>query len=1160
MPRIFDNINDYLNVALRNSLEKAHRADFCVGYFNLRGWKEMDAQIEAFSGEGEDRCRLLVGMTISEDLELRRTLDVIPPERIDNRESIERKRRLAESFRRQLCYGVPTDADEAGLRRLLGQLRAGKVVVKLFTRHPLHAKLYLAYRQDADNPMTGYVGSSNLTFAGLGKQGELNVDVVEHDAARKLAAWFKECWEDRFCADITQELIEILEQSWAREELIPPYHIYLKMAYVLSQEARTGIAEEVLPEKFEQTLFPYQKDAVKIAASRLKERKGVLIGDVVGLGKTITATAVASLFNIPTLVICPKNLEQMWKDYAHDYVVPMEVLPISQAARLINERRHYGLVIVDESHNLRNREGQRYRYVREYIEMVEPKVILLSATPYNKTYQDLASQLRLFVDPEMDLGIAPEALIREKGQMFLNEKECRARTLRAFELSEYADDWRELMRLYLLRRTRSFIKSRHTKRDPENNRDYLLFSDGRRSYFPVRRPRTLAFKTDPKDSTDLYAQLYSDAVAKPIAGLALPRYGLGVYENLTTSAERTPLEREILQNLSRGGKRLMGFCRVGLFKRLESSGNVFIQSLERHILRNFIFLHAIENNLPLPIGSQDVEMLDARITDTDEENEFDWEDSESSTGVPPVFCESGTDLPPVKTTAGTAVPHSRELRSSDAFRQRAADVYDGYRRHAEGRFQWIESRHFTAELARDLQGDADTLIRVLQKHGQWDPMCDNKLKLLKQLVARDHGNEKVLVFTQFADTARYLAHELQSAGVEGVAAVTGDTDNPTAFAYRFSPQSNNRPVGQASELRVLVATDVLSEGQNLQDAHVIVNYDLPWAIIRLIQRAGRVDRIGQKHDEILCYSFLPADGVENIIRLRERVKNRLNANAEVVGSDEAFFEDQESLQTLDDLYHEKEGILDGDEEGGEVDLASEAYQIWKDAIDADPALEKIVPALPDVVYSARPWKQSGTGVPPVNSTAGTAVPHSELPEGVVVFLQTAEGNCALAWMDTQGRSVTESQHRIMRAARCQPDTPALPHAPNHHELTGKGVKLIIEENRTIHNTAGTLGSRHGIRYRVYEAVRQHLEHVRGEIFDTAALRKALQLIYENPLTEKAKTVLGQHLKIKSSPQSLGSAVQALYEENELCLDKHRTSRTSAQLICSLGLRGEEGGA
>src|SRR4029079_6459771 len=143
------------------------------------------------------------------------------------------------------------------------------------------------------------------------------------------------------------------------------------------------------------------------------------------------------------------------------------------------------------------------------------------------------------------------------------------------------------------------------------------------------------------------------------------------------------------------------------------------------------------------------------------------------------------------------------------------------------------------------------------------------------------------------------------------------------------------------ELRVLIATDVLSEGQNLQDCSVVVNYDLPWAIIRLIQRAGRVDRIGQEADTIRAYSFLPADGVERIIRLRQRVRARLKENQEVVGSDEAFFEDDEADNPIRDLYSEKAGILDGDDEG-EVDLASYAYQIWKNAIDADPALQEIV--------------------------------------------------------------------------------------------------------------------------------------------------------------------------------------------------------------------------
>ncbi len=1110
MPRIFDNIELSLDQALCNSLAKAFRADFCVGYFNLRGWKTIDADVEHFAGQEGKQCRLLVGMTLSDEEELRRALSMARKGRIDNKGAIALKKRMAESFRRQLCYGVPTAADEEGLRRLKKQLLEGKLTVKLFTNYQLHAKLYLLFRDDQDNPAIGYVGSSNLTYAGLGKQGELNVDVLDHDATQKLAVWFSDRWEDRFAIDITEELIEIIDQSWAREKPIPPYFIYLKMAYVLSQEARTGIAEEVLPERFEQELFPFQKDAVKVAARHLKERGGVLIGDVVGLGKTITATAVASLFDhLRVLVICPKNLVDMWEDYAYRYGVQMQVLSITRVKKLAKFRR-YQLVIIDESHNLRNREGQRYRLVRQYIEENESKVIMLSATPYNKTFADLGNQLRLFLDPEKDIGIAPETLIKEQGILFLNQKECRPRTLRAFEYSTYPDDWRELMRNYLVRRTRTFIKNNHAKRDETDGRYYLLFSDNTRSYFPARHPKTLKFEVNEADPRDPYGRLFSKAVVKEISRLALPRYGLGLYEDKSSAPTRTPAEQELLDNLSRAGKRLMGFCRVGLFKRLESSGHVFLKSLESHILRNFIHLHALANHLPLPIGSQDVEFLDSRTNDEDEDGLFPK--------------DQGGNAPPA-------------LRTEEAFRARAAEIYNWYRQHAQKRFKWVDPRHFTDDLGKDLKADADILLPLLKKYGNWAPAEDKKLQLLHQLLTQTHPTEKVIIFTQFADTANYLAFHLKEMGVDRVKAVTGDTDDPTAAAHCFSPKSNRKEIPPGQQYRVLVATDVLSEGQNLQDAHIVVNYDLPWAIIRLIQRAGRVDRIGQKSENIFCYSFLPAEGVEKLIQLRSRVKSRLTENAEVVGSDEAFFEDQIDLKTLENLYNQKEGVLDGDEDDGEVDLASEAYQIWKNAIDADPSLAKSIPALPDVVYSSRPW-----------------VAQDGLPEGVVVFMKTGEGNCALAWMDQQGNSVTESQFRILKAARCDARTPTLTRAPEHHDLTAKGVELIIRENRNIHGTSGTLGSRHGIRYRIYETLKNHLDHIEGELFDTSEIRRALQEIYENPLTEKAKTVLGQHLRLKSSAQTLAEAVQALYEEDALILDKHDTANRDPLLICSLGLR------
>jgi ERCC4-related helicase len=161
--------------------------------------------------------------------------------------------------------------------------------------------------------------------------------------------------------------------------------------------------------------------------------------------------------------------------------------------------------------------------------------------------------------------------------------------------------------------------------------------------------------------------------------------------------------------------------------------------------------------------------------------------------------------------------------------------------------------------------------------GEWQADSDTKLAALIELINQRHAKEKLLVFTQFADTARYLNAQLAARCIRQVEEATGQSADPTSLAWRFSPESNGKreQIKKADELRVLIATDVLSEGQNLQDAHIIVNYDLPWAIIRLIQRAGRVDRIGQQSDTILCYSFVPADGVERLINLRARVKQRL---------------------------------------------------------------------------------------------------------------------------------------------------------------------------------------------------------------------------------------------------------------------------------------------
>ena len=805
MPRIFDNIEQQLLPTLQETLKVSTRADFCVGYFNLRGWKQIDSYIETWSGSEGNCCRLLVGMQRLPEDELRSTLSLQKSdETIDNQTAVRLAKKLAHEFREQLAVGIPTNQDEIGLRRLATQIKSKKLTVKLFLRHPLHAKLYMLFRPDPVNPATSFVGSSNLTMAGLSKQGELNVDVQDHDACNKLAKWFEDRWNDRWCLDISDELVQVIEESWAREELIPPFHIYVKMAYHLSQDAREGLLSFSIPRDFGKRLFEFQTAAVKIAAHHLNKRGGVLIGDVVGLGKTLMATALARIFeddhDMETLILCPKNLVPMWEDYRQQYRLRAKVLSLSQVLRELPNLRRYRLLLIDESQNLRNREGKRYRAIQEYINQNESKCILLSATPYNKTYLDLSNQLRLFIPEDKDIGIRPERLLSDLGETeFVRRHQCPVRSLAAFEKSLFADDWRELMRLYLVRRTRTFIQDNYATTDPENGRKYLVFEDGTRAYFPSRIPKTVKFKIDDQNPADQYARLYADDVVDTINRLTLPRYGLGNYVAPTPHEPPTQAEAKVLQDLSRAGKRLLGYCRTGIFKRLESSGQAFIQSVERHILRNHIYLQAIEKGLPLPIGTQDAGLLDSRVYDEDAITSEIFDE------------ENGGEEEVLEEGAAT-------LRTEEAFRARAADAYEKYAAQFKRRFKWLRPMLFVKALADDLRADATALLKVLQKCGDWVPDKDAKLNSLFELVTKTHANEKVLVFTQFADTVRYLEKRLQVRGVPLVAGVTGESSNPTGLAWRFSPVSNNKR-GQTrpeDELRVLIATDVLSEWDPLE--------------------------------------------------------------------------------------------------------------------------------------------------------------------------------------------------------------------------------------------------------------------------------------------------------------------------------------------------------
>ena len=1127
MSRIFDNIQQDLLGALRSSLSVSKRADFCVGYLNLRGWQAVDDLVQPWNPQNGQVCRVLVGMQRPPHDEIRALYSQTPDEGlIDNATASRLKMQFASHLREQITLGIPTGQDEAGLRRLARQLRSGQVIVKLFLPYPLHAKLYLLFRDDVNNPITGFVGSSNLTLAGLSKHGELNVDVLDHLGTQHLSKWFDARWADRWALDVSADLATIIESSWAREEAISPYHIYLNIAYHLSTEARAGLSQFRLPARFEQELFEFQKSAVKIAARHLHRRGGVMIGDVVGLGKTMMATALARMFEddlgYETLIICPKNLEPMWEHYRTEYGLRGMVLPVSQVTKKLPNLKRYRLVLIDESHNLRNREGRRYKAIAEYIKSCDAKVILLTATPYNKTKHDLSAQLRLFIDEKANIGIRPERHMRKYGiseAEFERKNQCRVHSILAIEKSDEFDDWRELIRLYMVRRTRSFILQHYTEAD-KHGRRFISGKDGEKRYFPVRKPLSVTFAVDESDTADRYARLYSREVVDQINALHVPRYGLGLYLNPQEEKQATPSERKILENLGRAGKRLMGFCRTNLFKRLESNGFSFLQSIDRHVLRNQVYLYAIENGLDLPLGVLDAGLLDIERVDEDAEGlEGDNEDLLDG------LFDAVTDE--------DGVP-------SDMARAKA--VYEQYVRDYKKRFKWIRPTLFKAKLAEDLAHDTQRLTELLNSQEPWDADRDHKWQALHKLLTQTHGKDKVLIFTQFADTARYLAREARKAGISHVALATGASADPYDIACRFSPKSNNKSVSKADEVRVLICTDVLSEGQNLQDSNVVVNFDLPWAIIRLIQRAGRVDRIGQRAEEIHCYSFLPADGVEQLIQLRSRIRQRLKENAEVVGTDEAFFEDDDAA-TIRDLYTEKQGVLDdGDDE---VDLASYAWQIWKQATQDNADLARTVEALPPVVYSAKGFALDESRFPLLGADAAKG--------GALVYVKSPEGNDHLAWVGANGKTVTESQFTVLRAAECEPGTPAVPRLPQHHDLVATGLQLAVSQDKAV---GGGLGRPSSPRRRTYERLKAYATEQMQTLFRDEELERALDDMYQRPLLETAADMLNRLTRSGVNDEELADAVKSLREEGRLTYAEDDAALREPRVVCSLGLVAE----
>lgn len=1099
MSRIVDNGDVTLAEALNEVLPHSTAFDACVGYFNLRGWsllREAIGKIQVEEGAGRKPVRLLVGMAVRPDLELRQAIEGGSAP-LDNSLAARRLDQALVDFAEQLVWGLPTPPDQAALRRLRDDLESGLLQVKFWAREPLHAKLYVAHLAGGLRGYRAVVGSSNFTSAGLVKQGELSLEETDQELTAELSAWFDARWDDKYAIEITYELISILERSWIREEQPSPYYVYLRLAYELSRDARDGLNLEIPPE-IRRVLLPHQISAVQVA-TKLIERKGiVVIGDVVGLGKTLTGTAIAATSGESVLVIAPKNLVRMWEDHLHRYNVPGKVLSLSMVLKELPDLRRFKLVLIDESHNLRNRTRKAWDAIRNYIELNDSRVVLLTATMYNARHRDIGGQLGLKLAQDQPLGIRPEHLIAQVGALDLAKKTGgRLDSLAAFERSEHNEDWQRLLSEYLVRRTRSFLEATYGTPNPVTGAVELRFPDGTTFSFPKRIPGPLEYEGGPGDPND---RIVTDDTFEKIAGLTYARHQLGLYllEGIEPEDET---EQVLLEDLRTAVSAAGGFIRTTALKRLTSSAHAFMLTIKRMIARNAVLDYAIAEGLPVPLGNFSDQYFDLDAVDDADPDEGDGFDDavEASWGVGWTEHKWGD----YARSAHTAVL----MKKPKGIRWARPDLFD------------------TGALRESVRQDTAVLQKLVDDFGVWSPEDDTKLQALAGLIESLPEGKKVLVFSEYKDTVEYVAENLPRWTNRPMASASGASGDAVRLARRFAPMANEHigglPEGE-TEVDVLISTDVLSEGQNLQDAAIVVNWDLPWTIIRMIQRAGRVDRVGQKAPTISVLSFQPHAGVEKIIQLRSRLQKRLKDSAQILGGGEQFFDD--------DIFIDVGGMFDGtqnlDEDEGEVDVSSYALGIWE---SAQPNDRRIALELQQVVYSTKTIAEDAPG---------EVITYGRTDSGTDILVKTSAGEDAFI---TPMEALVATDSRV--------DERPAPALADHLDQVVRAGGMMSEQAAT-----STVLLNHGIRRRLYEYLLKQVDRIDLHSLTRAQIGEVIEAVTSNPLRDSVK---GEVAGVLKSAKVLGDdagqfeRIIELYDDG-LLVDARELGADRVQVVTSMG--------
>lgn len=824
---------------------QVYHLDALVGYFRMSGYH----LIHEFLDRVEE-VRILVGIDV-DSLVWKAYQDGL--EFLQDKETTREK--LLDNMVSDVQSAVYSYPVEKGMLHFMEGVRSGKIRIKAHPSRKLHAKIYI-FRQQHEHEHAGWgaviTGSSNLTEPGLERNFEFNVELRDHDDVKFALDTFEDLWKEGI--ELNAEFIDKLKRKTYLNDEFTPFEIYIKFLieyFGKSVEYDPDIAND-LPPKY--TSLRYQVDAVKQGIEMLKRHNGFFLADVVGLGKTVVAAMIMKRFyhingwKTRVLVVYPPALKNAWINTIEDFDFPFKVDFISNGSlHKISEAKAqgYDLVVVDEAHKFRSDTSEMFNQLQTLCKTKrknpgpdgnrDKKIILVSATPLNNRPEDIRNLILLFQDGRN--STLDVNIIR-----FFRDKIDRYNKLKSLPDKQAALEG--IRQLYEEIRTGILqqITIRRTRTDIRENEEYWQDMMKQGLTFPeIEKPKEILYQLDPS---------LNSLFEETMACLRNPDQGLKYYRYQAIRFLKEPY-RSRYENPEMVSNRLAFIMKTLLVKRLDSSFHAFIQSLKRYRDANRAMMLMFKNDRIHIAPPLDVSRY---IIEGDEE---------------------------------ALLEKMEKLKLTDPSIQTfAAEDFD---------------EAFLVGLEQD-QAIIDILVErweAWQQTGK-DPKLDEFIHLLRNGLITDSngGRKKLVVFSEYADTTNYLVDALKKRQFDRI--LTVDSTNHKALADTITKNFDARaPLEKRrDDYDIVITTEVLAEGVNLHRSDTILNYDIPWNSTRLMQRIGRVNRIGTEAERIYIYNFYPTEQTENEIELHKKALLKLQAFHSALGEDSQIYSSEEEFGTF----------------------------------------------------------------------------------------------------------------------------------------------------------------------------------------------------------------------------------------------------------------------